>query len=120
MDRDSVQSFAIVDIADLRSRSPRIKRGGRFLSGQIPWNWLSACACLPGKALHVGIALWLWRGIKKSYRVKLSVKGLEELGVSRHAAYRALKVIEERGLASVERHRGRSPRVTLLDVPEDC
>ena len=111
----SHRPFTTGEITRLRSRAPRVGSSDMFLSGKIPWNWVSACGRLPGKALHVGMSLWLWKGIKKSTTVKLSVKRLEELGVLRHSAYRALKLMEERGLVSVERHRGRSPVVTLLD-----
>ena len=41
------------------TRLPRPKAGERFLKGPIPMDWLSAAARLPGKSLHVAIAIWL-------------------------------------------------------------
>jgi DNA-binding GntR family transcriptional regulator len=49
-----------------------------------------------------------------SYRV------LDEWGVKRHAAYRALKALEREGLIQVIRGPGRSPRVTLLQHVTGC
>ena len=89
---------------------------GRFLKGPIPWAWLSAAARLPGRALHVAIGIRLWTGIKKTDRIAFSVSTLAELGVSRPAAYRGLTALEGRGLVTVDRHRGRKPRVTVVEI----
>jgi hypothetical protein len=42
-----------------------------------------------------------------------------EFGVSRQATYRGLAAIEAAGLATVDRHVGRCPLVTILDVTND-
>jgi len=39
-----------------------------------------------------------------------------EFYIGRDSKYRGLKAMEEAGLVAVERHRGRSPRVTLLGI----
>ena len=67
------------------------------------------------------MALWirLWTGIKKSDRVTISISKLEVMGVSRYAAYRALKALEQAGLIRVHRHRGRMPRVTVTEWKVD-
>jgi DNA-binding GntR family transcriptional regulator len=46
--------------------------------------------------------------------VKLSTHKLQEIGVSRQAAYRALVELERHKLLSVERKAGRCPVVTLI------
>lgn len=106
--------------AQHRSRSPipRHKPGELFLRGPISWEWLCLAARQSGKALHVAIAIWLLVGIKKSPRVKLSSKFLRMLGVGRHSAYRGLTKLRDVNLIKVERHRGRLPIVTVLDIPE--
>jgi DNA-binding transcriptional ArsR family regulator len=81
--------------------------------GPIPMEWLEQAGCLPGRALHVGISIWHWHFIKKERTITLSIRKLVEIGVKRGSAYRALSALEEAGLISVERHVGRSPRVTL-------
>ena len=48
--------------------------------------------------------------------IVLSVSRLSQLGVSRHAAYRGLKSLEDRGLVSVDRHRGRKPVITVIEI----
>ncbi len=96
------------------SRPRRVQ--GRFLKGPVCWTWLSAAARLPGRALHVAVALRLLTGMKKTRRIALSVSWLAELGLSRHAAYRGLTALEGRGLVSVDRHRGRKPLVTVIEI----
>jgi hypothetical protein len=95
---------------------PRHKPGEKFLKGPIPWAWLAKAAARPGKALHVGIALWFQSAIRRTNQVPLSTIILKELGVSRHAGYRGLLELEKVGLASVIRHKGRLPLVTLRDA----
>src|SRR5262249_17899727 len=95
---------------------PRHKQGEHFLRGPIPLKWLTMASSLPGKALHVALAIWYGSGLRKSAMVPLSRKWLTSFGVNRYAAYRALTALEKQGLISVQRHRGRKPIVTLLDV----
>ena len=87
-----------------------------FLKGPIPWPWLSAAAQLPGRALHVAVGIRLLVGMKKTNRIALSVSWLAELGLSRHAVYRGLTALEGRGLVSIDRHRGRKPLVTVIEI----
>ena len=95
-----------------QSRPPR--QTGMFLKGPVPWAWLTAAGRLPGKALHVAVAIRLLVGMSKGAPVSLSSVRLRELGVDRHAAYRALSRLQEAGLVAVKRHRGRQPVVTVL------
>jgi hypothetical protein len=80
-------------------------------------DWLAAAANLPGRALHVGISVWFLAGMRKSNTVTLTRSLLKALGVSRHAAYRALGNLERARLIHLKRHRGRNPTVTLLEAP---
>ncbi len=98
---------------------PRHKRGGRFLKGPIPFNWLAIAARQPGKTLHVAIGLWHLAFMQNNHTVALSNKILESLGVDRFSKARSIKFLEQVGLISVEQHHGRSPRITILDV-NDC
>ncbi|MFY0609933.1 MAG: hypothetical protein JXQ99_00290 [Hyphomicrobiaceae bacterium] len=94
---------------------PRPKAGEKFLKGPIPMNWLSTAAQLPGKSLHVGIAIWFTASLAKSSTVQLSNLAGLPFGLDRNAKYRALSWLEEAGLISVDRKLGRSPVVTLLE-----
>ena len=97
-------------------RLPRPKAGEKFLKGPIPLNWISTAARLPGKSLHVGIAVWFTASLAKSATVPLSNLASLPFGLDRNAKYRALAWLEEAGLISVERRLGRSPVVTLLEI----
>jgi DNA-binding transcriptional ArsR family regulator len=99
-------------------RTPRHKARELFLKGPIPWRWVQAAARLPGHALAVGLALWHLIGLRKCHMVRLSPSKPRSLGLSPRVARRGLKALERAGLLAVDRHRGRSPDVTVLDVAE--
>ncbi len=99
-------------------RLPRHKAGQKFLKGPIPLDWLSTAANLPGKSLHVAIAIWFTASLKKSPTVSLSNLASLPFGLDRNAKYRALQWLEAAGLIAVDRKLGRSPMVTLLEVGE--
>lgn len=101
-----------------KAKPPRHGPGEKFLKGPVPWAWVEKAGRLKGHALHVGIALWLLAGINKNRTVKLSSSPLDNLGVSRFSMYRALQKLESAGLITVDRHTGRNPVVTILDVRE--
>ena len=82
-------------------------------------DWLSAAARLPGKSLHVAIAIWFTASLNKSATVPLSNLAGLPFGLDRNAKYRALKWLEDESLVSIERKLGRSPVVTLLEYGSD-
>ena len=101
---------------DARAKKlPRHRPGGEFLRGPIPLTWLSPAACLPGKALAVGLALWFEAGRKRTRQVRLTGPILRRFSVERRAAYRALGALERAGLVSVKRQVGKNPALEILD-----
>ena len=98
-----------------RLAAPR--KGEHFLKGPVPLPWLESAACLPGKSLHAGVALWYAAGLTRSPSVPLSNIAGDKFGLDRNAKYRALAWLEGAGLVRVERKLGRAPIVTIL-VPE--
>ena len=94
---------------------PRHRTGEWFIRGPIPGWWLGAAAKLPGRTLHVAMAIWLEVSLAKKPRAILRNKTLKHFGVSRKAAYASLKRLENAGLIRVDRHNGRLPRVTICD-----
>ena len=97
-----------------RMKAPRKHGGELFLKGPVPMSWLSSAGRLPGRALHVGVVLWILAGIKRTGTVALGARHLRSLGVDRHATYRALRRLEKAGLVVVQRRAGCAPKVTLL------
>lgn len=95
---------------------PRHKKGERFLCGPIPLDWLARAGCLPGKALHVAIAIWFLAGVTKTATVRLQRTLLDDLGISRKSGYRAICAMENAGLIEVIRGCGRRPFITILEV----
>lgn len=72
-------------------------------------------ASLPGKALHVGLAIWFAAGVKKRRTVPFSYKVMAKLGCARETSRRGLAKLEAAGLMSVDRAPGRCPRVTIRE-----
>src|SRR5262249_5070527 len=94
-------------------------RAPLFIKGPLPAAWFRAAAALPGKALAVGQALWFLRGLKGRRTVRLAAKALACFAVRRKPGQRGLAKLEAAGLVRVERKRGRSPLVTILEAPGD-
>ena len=93
------------------------KKKKHFLKGPIPMPWLVVAANLPGKALHVGIALWFWSGIKKSEKFILPGNVITDLGVSRQTCNTQLKAMEKAGLLSIKARIGKKSQITLFPHP---
>ena len=115
-DVDSLRLPSCIAAPLTRRKSQRFGPGQKFLRGPIPWDWLSGAARLPGKALQVGLAIWHLAGLKNAMTVELSRVPLEDLGVTRQAAYRGLKALENAGLIKAGRRSGRKTRVTILNM----
>ena len=88
----------------------------RFIKGPIPLDWIEVAAKLPGKALHVALAIRYLAGMNKLNPFRLTHRTLMIFWVSRHAAYRALKALEEAGLINVERRPGKNPVITVKEL----
>ena len=86
-----------------------------FLCGPVPLPWLAMASRLPGATLQVGVILWYQSGLTKSRTVHIPRRVREEFGVSRHAANRALAILEAAGLVVTEKRRGCSTRVTIVE-----
>ncbi len=107
----------LTDASKARQRKPPSDAKAEFLKGPVPMSWLREAAKLGGKAVVVGLALWFRHGIEGSGPVKLTRKLLAGLHVSRTTARDCLRKLEAAGLVSVDRARGRCPRVTIIDKP---
>ena len=76
--------------------------------------WLGRAAHLPGKALHLALALvWLSR-LERTETIRLRPWALARFNVGWRALRVGLQRLEAGGLVSVERHPGRKPRVTVM------
>ena len=98
-------------------RCPRSKRG-KFLKGPIPVDWLTIAGNLPGKTLHVAIALWLAYGIERQERFRFTPKWHNIFYISPPTLRKSLHRLQEAGLIRLEYRPGCSPIVTLLEAPD--
>lgn len=96
------------------AKPARAYRKGEFLKGPIPLAWLSLAAKLPGKALHLGLAIWFEHGRRKSDTFRLSAAIRARFGVGRKASYACLDLLEWNGLIRTDRRHGKNPVITLL------
>ena len=90
----------------------------QFLKGPVPWPWLCAAsrAGTGRSPLAVAVCIRYLAGRASGDTVKLGHKSLEEAGLTRQAAYRGLSALEDAGLVTVERVRGRAPLVTIEEL----
>lgn len=86
-----------------------------FLKGPIPWDWITRAASLPGKALHVGIGIWFWSGIKRTKKdIPVSLSRIaRDFGFDHSTSSRALGALERASLITVVRSNGRKVVVSL-------
>ena len=89
-------------------------RGGRFLRGPIPWDWIRRASQLPGKALILGLCIWRLSGATGKNMVLLSNSELQPFRIDRAAKSRGLAALEKAGLIAVSRKPSRWPLITLL------
>ena len=85
-----------------------------FLRGPVPIDWLKTASALPGKALHVAIALWWLQGMAKGKPFPLTRMAQKCLNVGRDATGAALTRLEKSALIRVERKPGRRPVISIL------
>ena len=85
-----------------------------FIVGNLTGRVLGQASGLPGKALHVAMAIHHLSGLSKSRKFKLTYRVLDRFNVSRKASARALEHLEAAGLITVQRKRGAYPLVTLV------
>jgi len=97
-------------------RRPRHRQPDRFLKGPVPWPWLLRAMRLPGKALAVGLMLWLQRGMSGRRTVLFCLARAAADGIPTTTARRAIRELEWAGLVSIKRKPGRGLEVTILDA----
>lgn len=95
---------------------PHQRISGHFLKGPVPLVWLQNAMRLPGKAVHVGLVLWYYSGLKRTKTLSINLSRLGEFGLTRASATRGLKALQRTGLVLVDSHAGRKPIVTILEV----
>src|SRR3954462_12638028 len=80
-----------------KKRPPRPPRRDRFLKGPVPWPWLARAIALPGKALAVGLVLWLRRGRAGRRTVQFCLARAAAEGIPTTTARRAVRDLEAAG-----------------------
>ncbi len=86
---------------------------GRFLK-KTPLDPLQRAARIPGRALHVYLAIRHRCDLRREQIVTLPADYLRAWGISKDVKRRALAELETTGLIRVKRRIGRTARVTLL------
>lgn len=99
------------------TRPPRHKPGQWFIKGPIPGAWVRRAVQHPVGA-RVAYVLWYLAGVTRGLTVTPTHADWERFGISRYVGRRGIDSLEDAGLVRVDRHRGRCPIVTILDVSE--
>jgi hypothetical protein len=80
--------------------------------------WLRAALQASIPATRVTIVLWYLAGRERSREVRPTWQEWRRFGLSPDTGRRGLVSLEDAGLVTIERHSGRCPIVTILDVSE--
>ena len=117
--RDSITQYqehiSGVEVETNLLRQSKTRRRERFLKGPIPFKDIAAAAILPGKSLALFVAVHHQSALTGKPVVTLPATLLRELGISRSTKARCLMGLEQAGLVSVERLKGRAARIQLTN-----
>ena len=98
--------------------SQRRRRKAKFVGGPFLWQQYCLAVRLPGKALAVWQLVHHQTRLRRKSEITLSKELLTDCGISRDANRRALAALEHIGLVSVIRSKGRSVRVSLVELSD--
>lgn len=85
-----------------------------FLKGPIPGDWLHIASGLPGRSLHVGMAVWFKHGLTKRNQFHITCNERKKFNIPPDAFRRGVDHLENSGLIQVERRIGRPTLITIL------
>ena len=103
-----------VEVATRWSRTKDNRIAGRFLK-KTPLDPLQRAARIPGRALHVYLAIRHRCDLRREQTITLPAAYLQTFGIGKDVKRRALMELETVGLIRVERLPGRTARVTLVE-----
>src|SRR5258708_5881101 len=106
-------------LAVATQKPPRHRPGDKFVRGPVPWSWVCRVLGLPNTGpAALAWVLWFKVGCCGS-AFSLFPADYECLRRDRKTIRRWLAELEASGLLEVDRHRGRSPTITLCEITED-
>src|SRR5262245_46116220 len=97
------------------TRQAKIRRGERFLKVPIPFLAIVTAAQLPGQAFAIFLAVHHQTTLSGKPIITLPASLLAGLGCSRGAKSRGLKALEQSGLITVTRPKGRTAQIQLVN-----
>lgn len=103
------------DQCKARHKEKTKKKSKRFVKGPIPLPWLLTAAALSPSACVVALIVWHARGLyRRDNDLRICPSDFERFGLTSRTGSRCLYRLEEAGLISVDRQRGRCARVAIL------
>ena len=116
LDKDAVlkPQDAPVTKAEPKSKTSRSQRP--FTMGDSEWV-VQACQLTPMMG-NFAWMLWMFRYMDKGQGIVISAKKLTLLNITKRTSDNLLALLKDAGLITVERHKGRAPRVRLIASTE--
>ena len=84
-----------------------------FVKGPVPCVWVQRCCKLANCGGQIAWVLVYLHGLNKEGEFTVPSKVLKAFGISHRTFDRILGQFEQKGLISVKRHNGRSPKIRL-------
>jgi hypothetical protein len=97
------------------TRGGRAKTRGQFIKGPLRLDDIAKAARLPRPCLAVYLLARYRADVTGQGVVSVPAPLRRRMEVSRYSYYRAVRYLAEAGLVTVDRQRGRSLRLTLVD-----
>jgi hypothetical protein len=82
---------------------------------RVNFGWLAHAAKLPGRTLQVACAIYFVASVHGTPSIRLAPYALRMFGVSRDSCYDSLRRLAAAELIVLSTHRGRLPRLTIVD-----
>jgi hypothetical protein len=97
------------------TRARRIETKAQFIKGPLLLDDIAKVALLPGHCLIVYLLARYRADVTRKKVVSVPEPLRRRMEVSRYSYYRAVEHLAEAGLVTVDRRRGRSLRLTLVE-----
>ncbi len=101
-------------IATKEKRKNKRIEGG-FICGPLPLIWIQKACSLGKNTAKLSLLLWYKHGLTKGQPFYISNLAAEKFGLERRQKYRALSLLEEAGLITIEQDPGNSPTIQVIE-----
>jgi len=117
LDQSAYNAFPVKPVKSTKPQIVRNYRPEKWHIAYVPGPWIAEAAKLPGRALHVALAVQYVRGMEPGEEVILTRFHFDRFNIARGPTLRGMIALQEAGLIRYAKD-GYKYKVTILPVPE--